>query len=54
MGKGLSVKELIECFEKTCNVKLNWKFGPRRKGDVDTVYANADKAYQKFKMETTI
>jgi UDP-glucose 4-epimerase len=43
-GKGTSVLELIRAFEKTSQQKLNWKFGPRRPGDVTEIYANADKS----------
>ena len=43
-GKGTSVLEVIHIFEAETGVKLNWKFGPRRPGDVVEIYANADKS----------
>jgi UDP-glucose 4-epimerase len=43
-GKGSSVLEIIQAFEKETGQKLNWVFGPRREGDVTEVYANASKA----------
>lgn len=43
-GKGTSVLELITTFEKISGKKLNWKFGPRRPGDVTEIYANVDKS----------
>lgn len=43
-GKGSSVLEFVQTFEKECNFKLNWEFGERRSGDVAEIYANADKA----------
>jgi len=43
-GKGTSVLEIIHTFEKVSGVKLNYKFGPRRAGDVEQIYANASKA----------
>lgn len=43
-GKGTSVLELINAFEEVSGKKLNWKFGPRRPGDVTEIYANVDLA----------
>jgi UDP-glucose 4-epimerase len=42
-GKGSSVLEVIEIFEKTANQNLNWEFGPRREGDVEEIFANPEK-----------
>jgi len=39
-GKGLSVIELITSFEKATGVKLNWKVGPRRAGDIEQIWAD--------------
>ena len=43
-GKGSSVTEVIETFEKALGVKINKIVGPRRSGDVPAIWANADKA----------
>lgn len=43
-GTGTSVLELIQTFEEVNNLKLNYKIGNRRKGDVAQIYANAEKA----------
>lgn len=43
-GDGLTVLEIIQAFEKTSAVKLNYEIGPRRSGDVVAIYANNDKA----------
>jgi UDP-glucose 4-epimerase len=43
-GKGTSVLEIIHIFEDKIKVKLNWKFGPRRPGDVEKINANVEKA----------
>ena len=43
-GIGSSVLDLINSFEKTSGVKLNWKFGPRRSGDVEKIYAEVGKS----------
>jgi UDP-glucose 4-epimerase len=43
-GIGQTVLEMIASFEKTNQIKLNWRFGPRRPGDVVAVYADNTKA----------
>jgi UDP-glucose 4-epimerase len=43
-GKGVSVKQVVETFEKVNHLKLNYKYGPRRKGDVEAINANNEKA----------
>jgi len=39
-GKGSSVLEIIHNFEKVNQLKLNYKIGPRRAGDVEQIFAN--------------
>ncbi|SKC57966.1 UDP-glucose 4-epimerase [Bacteroidales bacterium WCE2004] len=39
-GRPVSVLELINSFERVNGVKLNWKFAPRRPGDVVAVWAD--------------
>ena len=43
-GRGSSVLEIIHTFEKVSGRSLNWKFGERRTGDVEQIYADATKA----------
>jgi UDP-glucose 4-epimerase len=43
-GKGTSVLELIGTFEAETGEKVNWKFGPRRDGDIAEIFADAGKA----------
>ena len=43
-GKGLSVLEIIQTFEKTTGVKLNYKIVDRRPGDIAKVYADTSLA----------
>jgi UDP-glucose 4-epimerase len=43
-GNGVTVLELITAFERVSGQKLNYKIGPRRPGDVVSVYANNSKA----------
>lgn len=44
LGKGFSVKEVVDTFEKVTGVKVNHKFGPRRPGDVEQIWSSSDKA----------
>ena len=39
-GRPVSVLELINSFERVNSLKLNWKFAPRRAGDVTAVWAD--------------
>ena len=43
-GKGSSVLEVVQAFEKVSGVKLNYKIVDRRPGDVISVYADTAKA----------
>ena len=43
-GRGETVLSLINTFEQETGVKLNYKFGPRRPGDVEQVYADVTKS----------
>lgn len=47
-GNGVSVLEAINAFEKTTGQKLNYVIGPRRPGDVVSIYANNGKAVQEL------
>jgi len=50
-GNGVTVLEAIKTFEKVSGVKLNYKIGPRRPGDVVAIYANNDLARTKLGWE---
>ncbi|MEI6437707.1 MAG: UDP-glucose 4-epimerase GalE [Candidatus Omnitrophota bacterium] len=43
-GRGVSVMELLRTFEKETGVKVPYKVGPRRAGDIEKIYASVDKA----------
>lgn len=43
-GNGISVLELINSFERATGVKLPYKIGPRRGGDIEAIWGNVDKA----------
>ncbi len=59
-GKSYSVMEVIKTFEKVSSHKLNYKIGPRRKGDIIEAYADTKKAnkildwHAKFSLEDAI
>ena len=43
-GTGNSTLEIVQAFERATGVKLNWKYGPRREGDIEKIWGNVDKA----------
>lgn len=43
-GRGNSVMEIIETFEKVSGISLDYKIGPRRAGDVEQIFADVSKA----------
>lgn len=47
-GTPLSVLELVTAFEKVNNLKLNYKFAPRRSGDVTAIWADPSLANEKL------
>ena len=55
-GRGTSVSELVQAFEKANNIKVPYVICERRPGDVDENYADATKAFLEmgFKTELTI
>ncbi len=55
-GRPVSVLELVNAFEKVNNLKLNYKFAPRRAGDVTAIWADPTKANKElgWKAERTI
>ena len=57
-GKGNTVLELIETFEKVNDLKLNYTIGERRPGDIETIYTSTSKIEAKLgwkaKKELTI
>lgn len=43
-GKGYSVLQMVDAYNKVCGGKVKYKIVERREGDVDACYASADKA----------
>lgn len=43
-GHGNTTREIVETFEKAAGVKVNWKFGSRREGDIEKIWGDCTKA----------
>ncbi|MFO8022877.1 MAG: GDP-mannose 4,6-dehydratase, partial [Perlabentimonas sp.] len=52
-GEGISVKEVIETFERENNVQIHWSYAPRREGDIPLIYADTKKAKKELGWSTT-
>lgn len=50
-GKGYSVKEVINAFEKANNLTIKYEYKPRRVGDVPVLYADTKKAKEELGWE---
>lgn len=53
LGKGTSVLEIVQTFEKISGKKLAYHFGERREGDIPEIYANADKIQKELGWQPT-
>lgn len=51
IGEGVSVLEAIQAFESETGQKLNYELGPRRAGDVVSIYSNYKKAAKDWNWE---
>jgi UDP-glucose 4-epimerase len=51
IGKGYSNNEIIKMVEEVMGTKLNIKYGQRRPGDADALYASIDKIKKDFAWE---
>jgi UDP-glucose 4-epimerase len=47
-GNGITVLEAIKAFEKVSGLELNYQVGPRRAGDIVSIYANNDHAVKRL------
>lgn len=52
-GKGYSVLETLNAFEKACGKKLKYRVAPRRAGDIASCYARPDKAKKELGWKAT-
>lgn len=53
-GRGTSVLDLVNAFEKVNNIKVPYVICDRRPGDVDENYAAVDKAYKEMGFKTQL
>lgn len=51
IGEGATVLEVVNAFKKVTGQPLNFKIGPRRSGDVVSIYSNKEKASEKLGWE---
>ena len=50
-GRGVTVIEAIKAFEDNVNIKLNYKIGERREGDVGAIYSDCKKVKRTLNWE---
>jgi UDP-glucose 4-epimerase len=43
-GSGVSVLEVLSAFERVNGLRLNYRIGPRRPGDITAIYSDSSKA----------
>ena len=48
MGKGYSVLEMVDAFEKVSKQKVPYQIAPKRSGDIAACYANPIKALKEL------
>lgn len=53
-GKGTSVLEIINAFETSTGVSLNYQIGPRRPGDVEQVWGDVKKSTELLNWKATL
>ncbi|MET4107291.1 UDP-glucose 4-epimerase GalE [Hymenobacter sp. UYP22] len=52
-GRGNSVLEVVQAFERATGQKLNYKIGPARAGDVPAIYADVTKSVETLGFKTS-
>lgn len=53
-GRGSSVLEVIHAFESATGVKLDYKIGPRRPGDIEKIFGEVSKAEKELGWKTEL
>ncbi len=53
-GTANSVLEIINAFEQTTGVKLNYEIGPRRSGDIEKIWGDVTKSKNKLNWQTEL
>lgn len=51
-GKGYTVLEMINSFEKISGKDLNWEFAPRRTGDIEKIWADVELSTNELKWKS--
>ena len=51
-GDGSTVLEVVQAFEERCNMRLNYRIGPRRDGDVEQIFADTQKINDVLQWQT--
>ena len=51
-GKGNTVLEIVNTFEEVSGVKLNYRIGERRSGDIEKIYADVTKSSETLGWKT--
>ncbi len=54
IGEGVTVLEAIHAFEDATGVKVNYKIGPRRAGDVAAIYADNNRITQQLQWKPAL
>lgn len=53
-GEANSVLEIINAFEQTTGIKLNYEIGPRRAGDIEKIWGDVTKSKNKLNWQTEL
>ena len=53
-GKGSSVLDVVNTFEKATGVSVNYRVGPRREGDITSVFADTKKANEELNWKSEL
>jgi UDP-glucose 4-epimerase len=51
-GRGISVQQMVDTFEKVNNTKINYEYVSRREGDLDVCYADCSLANKELGWKT--
>ncbi len=53
-GKGSSVLDVVNTFEKATGISVNYRVGPRREGDITSVFADTAKANEELNWKSEL
>ena len=52
VGKGISILQLVNQFEKSTGIRIPYKYGKRRKGDVPELWSSCKQANKNLNWKT--